>query len=298
MDIRALKLFVEVVRHGGFSRAVPAAHATQSTLSKAVKQLEDEVGLPLLERLPQGVRLTSAGAVLHRRALAILAQVEDAGAEIDEVKGLRRGTLRLGVPLVGADTLFAKPLAEYRQRHPGIEIQLTEQGSKDLERKVLDGELELAASLLPAPEAFAWQEILREPIDLLVPAEDPLAGKARATFRDLADHPIILYPQGFALNPRILDAFRENRIQPRIAAQTSQTGLIIGLVAARLGVAFLPRMLAMRSPDPRTRRLPIDGPALFWHMALIWRREAYLSPEARAWIALMGPRAASGKPRE
>lgn len=233
------------------------------------------------------MRLTSAGAVVHRRALALLAQVDDVNAEIDEVKGLSRGTLRLGVPLVGADALFAKPLAEYRNRHPGIEIQLTEQGSKILEERVLAGEIEIAASLLPVPADFARQEVRREPIDLLVPAEDPLAGQAQASFRDLAEYPIVLYPPGFALNPLILEAFRQNRIEPRVAARTSQVGLAIGLVAASLGVAFLPRMIAMRAPDPATRRLPLAAPEIFWHMALIWRREGYLSPEAKAWLAIM-----------
>lgn len=287
MDLRALKLFVEVVRHGGFSRAVHTAHATQSTLSKAVKQLEDEVGLPLLERLPKGIKLTSAGAVVHRRAMGLLAQVDDLGAELDELKGLRRGVLRLGVPFVGVDMLFAEPLAEYRRRFPGIDVQLTEQGSKKLEELVLAGEIEIGTSLLPVSEAFAWKELRREPIDLLVPADNPLAESKQPSFKDVAEYPLILYASGFALNPIILDAFKKNQVTPQITTQTSQVGLIIALVAAKLGVAFLPRMIARQANNPATRSLAIGEPPIFWHMALIWRREGYLSPEAKAWLAVV-----------
>jgi DNA-binding transcriptional LysR family regulator len=286
MELRALRLFAQVVGHGGFSRAAGAAHATQSTLSKAVKQLEEELGLPLLERLPKGVRLTTAGAVVHRRALALLAQLDDLGAELDELKGLRRGVLRLGVPCVGGDALFAEPLAEYRRRHPGIEVQLTEQGGRRLEELVLAGEIELGASLLPVPDDFAWKELRREPIDLLVPADDPLAAAGDASFMDVVGHPVILYSPEFALNSIILDAFKENKAEPKIAAQTSQVGLVIALVAARLGVAFLPRMIAREANHPATRCLAIGKPAIYWHMALIWRRDGHLSPEAKAWLAI------------
>jgi DNA-binding transcriptional LysR family regulator len=294
MDLRALELFVEVVRHGGFSRAAPTAHATQSTLSKAVKQLEDEFGLPLLERLPKGVRLTSAGAIVHRRALALLAQVDDLGAELDELKGLRRGILRLGVPFVGVDTLFARPLAEYRRRYPGIEVQLTEQGSKRQEELVLAGEIDIGTSLLPVSGALAWKELRREPIDLLVPLDHPLAASSHARFKDAAEFPVILYAPGFALNPIILDAFKQNQVTPRITTQSSQVGLIIALVAAKLGVAFLPRMIARQANHPGTRSLAIGEPRIFWHMALIWRREGYLSPEAKAWLAIFQDQAGTG----
>jgi len=287
MELQTLRMFVEVVRQGGFSRATRAVHATQSTISKAVKQLEEEFGQPLLERLPRSIRLTSAGEIVHRRALALLAQADDLRAELDELRGLRRGVLRLGVPFVGSDTLFAQPLTEFRTRYPGIEVQLTEQGSKKLEELVLAGEIDIAASLLPVSGAFAWEPLRREPIDLLVPADHPLAGAAKVRFRDLAELPVILYAPGFALNPIILEACRRSRVTPRIVAQTSQVGLLIALVAAKLGVAFLPRMIAQQAPNPATRRVPIGEPSIHWEMALIWRRDGYLSPEAKAWLALV-----------
>jgi DNA-binding transcriptional LysR family regulator len=292
MELHTLRMFVEVVRRGGFSRAAGTVHATQSTVSKAVKQLEDEFGQALLERLPRGIRLTSAGEVVHRRGLALLAQADDLKAELDELRGLRRGLLRLGVPFVGTDILFAQALAEFRKRYSGIEVQLTEQGSMKLEELLLAGEIDVAASLLPVAEAFAWKQIRREPIDLLVPAGHPLAKAKEVRFKDVAELPVILFAPGFALNPIILEACRKNHFTPRITAQTSQVGLVMALVAADLGVAFLPRLIAERSQNPAVRCVPIAEPSICWNMALIWRRDGYLPPAAKAWLGLV----AAGRP--
>ena len=84
----------------------------------------------------------------------------------------------------------------------------------------------------------------------------------------------------------IIEACRQNGFTPKVAAHSSQIDFIIELVAVKLGVTFLPRMIAEQRPHPLTKRIPIGQPALYWHMALIWRRGGYLSPAARAWLDL------------
>ena len=286
MELRSLRALVEVVRQGGFSRAAQTVHATQSTVSKAVKQLEDELGLRLLDRLGSKTKLTSAGEIVHRRAVAILAAASDMVAELDELRGLKRGVLRLGLPTIGSETLFAQRLAEYRNRYPGVEVRLVEHGSKRLEELILAGELDLGGSLLPVPTEFEWQEVRREPIDLLVAADHRLASAGAVEFKDIASEPFILFAAGYALNPIILDACKTSGFTPRVVTQTSQADLVIALVAAKLGIGFLPRMIAEQRPNPGVRHIVIGAPAIEWHMALVWRRGAYLSPEAKAWLAL------------
>jgi DNA-binding transcriptional LysR family regulator len=100
MELRTLRVFVEVVRQGGFSRAAKTVFATQSTVSKAVKQLEDEIGVPLLDRIGHRSKLTAAGEIVYQRAQRILAERDDLMSELDEVRGLKRGLLRLGLPLL------------------------------------------------------------------------------------------------------------------------------------------------------------------------------------------------------
>ena len=286
MEIRALRAFVEVVRQGGFSRAAEVVFTTQSTVSKAVRQLEDELGFKLLERVGQRSRLTEAGEIVYRRALAMLAQQEDLKTELEELRGLAGGKLRLGFPLIGSSILFARWFAAYRSQYPGVDLRLMEHGSKRLEELVLAGELDLAASLLPVGDEFAWQELRREPVDLLLAADHPLAVRESVTFAELAELPFILYSEGFALTPLIMNACREAGFSPRVATRSSQIDLIIELVATGLGVAFLPRIIAELRPHPATRRIPVGEPEIYWHMAMIWRRNGYLSHAAQAWLAM------------
>ena len=283
-----MRAFVEVVRQGGFSQAAKTVFVTQSTVSKAVKQLEEDLGLQLLDRIGHRSKLTAAGEIVYRRASAMLALGNDLRFELEELRGLKGGVLRLGVPLIGSNTLFARWFAIYRQKYPGIELQLVEHGSKRLEELVLAGELDLAASLLPVSDEFEWREVRREPIDVLLAVDHPLAQRSKISFGDLAEVPLIIYGPGFALNPIILEACRVSGFTPKIAAQSSQVDFIIELVAAKLGAALLPRMIARQRPHPLTRRITVGQPAIFWHMALIWRRGGYLPNAARAWLDLTG----------
>ena len=286
MELRNLKAFVEVVRQGGFSKAARALFSTQSTVSKAVGQLEAECGEALLERLGTGVRLTAAGELVYARALAMLAESEHLAAELADLRGLLSGRLRLGLPIFGSARLFAPLFAEYRSRWPNVEIELMEQGSARLEEALLAGEVELGVSLLPIGEAFSWQPVRDDPMMAVLAADHPLRGRERLRLAELADDPFILFEQGFALNTRIEHACALRGFAPRLAARSGQLDFIIALVAAGLGVALLPRLLTEgRNLEPLGVVL-VDETDLRWRAALSWRKGARLSPAARAWLAL------------
>lgn len=287
MELRPLRALVEVVRQGGFSQAAKTIFATQPTVSKAVRQLEDELGMPLLDRHAQPPRLTAAGEIVYRRAVAMLAQRDDLHAELDELKGLKRGVLRLGLPPIGSSQLFAPLFARFRSLYPGIEVQLFEQGSKRLEAMLSDGELDLAGLLAPTSAAFEWQSVREEPMCVLVAESVALPVDAgTVAFAALADQPFVLFEAGFALNPMLVDAARSAGFEPHVVARTSQIDFMVELVAAGLGVGFLPRLMAEPRRRPGVRVLALAEPALVWHMALAWRRGGYLPHAARAWLEL------------
>ena len=143
-----------MVRQGGFSQAAEVVSLTQSTVSKAVKTLEEELGMPLLNRLGHRNQLTAAGEIAYRRAQILLAEHSDLLGEINDLRGLKRGMLRIGLPPVGCGVLFATMFATYRSRYPDIDIELTEYGSKRLRECLEEGEVDLAALLLPIDEGF------------------------------------------------------------------------------------------------------------------------------------------------
>lgn len=287
MELRNLRAYVEVVRQGGFSQAAKKVFATQSTVSKAVKQLEDELGLRLLDRVGHKVTQTAAGEIVFRRAQMMLTERDDLIRELDELRGLKRGVLRLGLPPIGSSVLFAPLFASYRRRYPGIEISLVEHGSGRLEEVLLAGEIELAASLLPVSDVFEWQDVSREPLMALLPEGHACATRTSALeLEDIADTPFILFESGFALNRVILDACSRLGIEPSIATRSGQIDFIVELVAAGMGVGFLPRMIAEQRRHAGVCLCELADSELHWHMALIWRRGGYLSHAARAWLEL------------
>ncbi len=301
MELRTLKAFVEVVRQGGFSQAAKVLYATQSTVSKAVKQLEDELGVRLLERTVRGSRATEAGEIVYRRANSMMMEGADLVSELDELRGLRKGSLRLGLPAIGSNALFAPLYAIYRKRYPGIEIQLVEHGSRRLEEMVLAGELDLGASLLPLRRELAWQKVRGEPIDVLIASSHPLARRKSVRLKELAGLDFILFGEGFAIDPIVMEACRNAGFTPTVAARSGQIPFVLELVVAGLGVGFLPRMIAEQRSRPGLANIEVREPAMPWEMALMWRRNAYLSHAARAWLELAEqhyPQATRGKKRE
>lgn len=286
MELRNLKAFVEVVRLGGFSKAARALFSTQSTVSKAVAQLEEEFGEALLERLSTGARPTVAGELVYARGVAMLAEGEHLLAELSDLRGLLSGRLRLGLPIFGSARLFAPLFAEYRSRYPGVEIELLEQGSARLEEALTAGEVELAVSLLPIAEAFSWQPVRDDPMVAVLAADHPLRERQSLRLSELSNDPFILFEQGFALNPRIEHACSLRGFTPRAAARSGQVDFIIALVAAGLGVALLPRILTEGRDLSPLGVVLLDETDLRWRAALLWRKGARLSPAARAWLAL------------
>lgn len=286
MELRNLKTMVEVARQGGFSQAAKVLFTTQPTVSKAVRQLEEELGEALFIRSSDGAKLTDAGEIVYARAVTILAQTEHLKAEVAELKGLLTGTLRLGLPLLGSAKLFAPLFATFRSQHPGVEIELLEQGSAQLEQAVLAGEVELAVSLLPVDEAFEWQSVCDDPLMVLLRPDNPLSNRKCIRLIELKDTPFILFKNGFVLNPRIEEACKRQGFTPHVSARSSQMDFIIALAAAGMGVPLLPHIMVEDRQFTPLRAVRIDEQDLHWSAALIWRRDTRLSPSARAWLAL------------
>lgn len=294
MEFKQLRSFVEVMHRGGFTEAAKTLHISQSAVSKQVAQLEHSLGTPLLNRLGSQIRLTAAGHVVLQRAEDMLRLRKELLSELDDLSQLARGELRLGLPLLGSDALFAGLFAEYRRRYPNISIQLLEGGSLNIEHAVLSGEVELGGSLQPSDPTFDWQAFCDEPLDALLPMDHPLAGNAQVRLEELADTPFLLYQRSFVLNDRLLQACQQMGFTPKEGGRSGQADFLAALVAAGQGVVLLPSVVARGLVRPGVVRLTLKAPEyLRWDIAFIWRRGAYLSKAAQAWLALLRERPVS-----
>src|SRR5690606_17982665 len=165
MDIRALRYFVETVRHSSFTQAAAVLHVTQSTVSKMVRQLEEEVGQPLLIREGRSVRLTDTGRIVFDRGEEALSVVQRLHRDVADLSQMGRGQLLLGLPPM-VNFLFAPLIKRFKAQYPQVELKLVEAGGQVIEQSVLNGDLELGVTVLPmAPDAqLLTQELGRFPI--------------------------------------------------------------------------------------------------------------------------------------
>lgn len=295
MEFKQLRTFVEVARAGGFTPAAHTLHISQSAVSKQVAQLEHNLGTPLFDRLGSHVRLTAAGTVVLQRAEGMLRLQQELLSELDDLSQLTRGELRLGLPLLGSDALFASLFAEYRRRYPNIQVQLLEGGSLVVEQAVLSGELELGGSLTPKNPTFSYQPFCDEPLDALLPADHPLAEDGSVRLEQLSETPFLLYQRSFVLNDRLLQACQQLGFTPKEGGRSGQSDFLVALVAAGQGVVLLPSVVARGLVRPGVVRLKLIAPEdLRWDIAFIWREGAYLSRAAQAWLELLRERPVTG----
>ena len=291
MEFKQLRTFVEVAHQGGFTQAAHLLHISQSAVSKQVAQLEQNLGTPLFDRLGSQVRLTAAGNVVLQRAEGMLRLHKELLSELDDLSQLTRGELRVGLPLLGSNALFASLFAEYRRRYPNIQVQLLEGGSMHIEQAVMSGELELGGSLTPKNPLFGYQPFCDEPLDALLPADHPLAQGGSVRLEQLADTPFLLYQRSFMLNERLLQACQQLGFTPKEGGRSGQSDFLVALLAAGQGVVLLPSVVARELIRPGGVRFKLVAPDyLRWDIAFIWRDGAYLSRAAQAWLELLRER--------
>lgn len=286
MDIRALRYFVELVREQSFTRASEKLFVTQPTISKMIRNMEEELGQPLLNREGRRFTLTDSGQVLFNRAQTILAEMQQLEAELADLQSLQFGRLALGIPpMVGH--VYADLIRTYRSRYPKVELSIVEYGGRRIEQAVLEGELDLAITMLPTKEggALSALELDQYPIQVVLPDLPRWRACREIRLEDLRDEPFLLYTQAFTLSERLEQACQQAGFEPQVAARSSQWDFLTAMVRSGMGVAFL--------PEPICRRLTPDGlvlrpllPELSWRLGVIWPSERYLSRTAEAWLAL------------
>ena len=294
MDIRALRYFVELVREKSFTRASEKLFVTQPTISKMIRSMEEELGQPLLNREGHSFTLTDSGQVLFAHGQLILAQMQQLEAELADLQSLQHGRLALGIPpMVGH--VYADLIRAYRSRYPKVELSIVEYGGRRIEQAVLEGELDLAITMLPTREegVLSALELDCYPIQVVLPDLPRWRGDSEIRLADLQEEPFLLYTQAFTLSERLEQACQQAGFVPQVAARSSQWDFLTAMVRSGMGVAFL--------PEPICRRLTPDGlvlrpllPELSWRLGVIWPAKRYLSRTAEAWLALCREQGARG----
>lgn len=291
VDIRQLEQFLAVARHGGFTKASEARHVSQSALSKMVKTLENELDVALFDRSTRRVRLTDAGEIVERHALMVLKAVERLHEALEEVREAKLGKLTLGLPPVIGATFFPGLIADFRRRHPGVELAIVEEGSRTLETLLQEGAIDLAVVVLPTKtsvDEVGCMPLYRRELRLVVPSNHRFAAcRGTLPFSELRGESFVMFRRGFALYDKVYDACIEQGFEPRVVCESTQWDFMIELVASGLGIAFLPESVCGRLDASKAVALSGVRPTIRWDLTLIWRKESSLSFASRAWVKFL-----------
>ncbi|HFP9406776.1 TPA: LysR family transcriptional regulator [Raoultella planticola] len=284
MDIRTLRYFVEVVRQQSFTRAAEKLFVTQPTISKMLKNLEDELNCTLLIRDGRRLLLTDTGRVVFERGQAILGEFHQLESELSDINHLHKGVLRLGIPpMVGM--LMAEPIGLFRQRYPGVELKIAEFGGLTVQQAVSNGELDLAMTALPVDEdsGLSTLPLFNHPLCVLTPRTEEWESVQSLSPEALAAHPLVIYNEDFALSRQLMALFTCHDVKPRIAVRSGQWDFLAAMVQAGIGVAILPQPICERLDAQNFCWIPLQS-ELHWELGMIWRKGVYLSHSAQAWL--------------
>jgi DNA-binding transcriptional LysR family regulator len=288
VTLRQLKIFEAVARHLSFSRAAEELHLTQPAVSMQVQALEDQAGLPLTEQAGKKVRLTPAGEELARQARRIAEQLREAGEALAALKGVEAGRLKIGV--VSTAKYFAPSLlAEFRRRHPGVELELAVNNRGAIVRQLAENSIDLAIMGTPPAEFETVATVFAEhPLVFIAAPDHPLAARRRIEPGQLAEETLLIREPGSGTRGALERFLDEHQVTPSAVMQLGNNETIKQAVMAGLGLSFISEhTIGLERSVGRLVVLNVRDTPVRRHWRLVHRTDKRLMPAATAFVQFM-----------
>lgn len=279
MELRHLRYFLAVADTRSFTRAAERLHVTQPTLSHQIKQLESMVGTVLFDRSTKEVELTAAGRLFKPYCERILKEIEASALALSELEGLMRGTLRMAVFHSFSHSMLPAIMSEFALRYPGVHVITRLVPRMDMERELINAELDMAVAYAAGDnDQIVAEPLFDEELVLVVGSKCPQAGRKSLPMRELAKLPLVLLTPEFGVRQFVDRFFSEtgqhphvvlemNAIDP-ILATTRNSGLATVLSAGAILDAS--GLHIVRLTDPAPKRM----------VGILWRRNGHRSAAA------------------
>jgi LysR family cyn operon transcriptional activator len=283
MKLSHLRTFVAIAENDGFGRGAHRVNITQSAASRQIAALEQELGVPLFDRIGRRVRLTSEGEILMRRTRDLLGEIEGLGDRARALKSGQTGLLRIGATPQVIENLLAAFLAGHRKRHPGIEVHLVEDGGARLPSRLEQGDVHL--SIMPAGyEGFSGRLLYPMHLLAVLPEHHRLARARTLQIGELAEEPLVLMREGAASLMWFEIACQAAHIRPRVLLSSSVTHTMIELARTGFGIAILPS--PVRIPREGVRAVPLvhKGASIGRWTVIAWSPQRFLAPYAERFV--------------
>ena len=283
VTFRQLRLLEAVARNSSFTRASEELHLTQPAVSTQIKQLEEEVGLPLFEQMGKKIYLTEAGREVYAFSRTIAQQFRDIESVLDDMKGVKRGTLALTVTSTGK--YFAPYLlAEFLKHHPGTQVHLEVTNREELITQLHDNVPDMAImGTPPANLELTAQAFMENPLVITARPDHPLAQMSRIPLAMLADENIILRERGSGTRNAVERFFDQRGIALNASMEMSRNEAIKHAVMAGLGLGIVSlHTLEFELALNRIAILSVEGFPIMKEWYLVRRSGKRLSPIAQA----------------
>ena len=291
-DLKHLRVLKEVADRGSFSAAAEALSYSQPAVSQQIAALERAAGAKLVDRTSRGIRLTEAGRALLGHAEAILMRLADAEAELEAIRGVRSGRVRLASFPTGGASLIPLATAAFRERHPGVEVILSVAGPPGALEALGAGEADIALLVESGFERESENErverihLLDDPMFLALPVDHPLASKRSVRLADLADETWMHDSSSCPDAAVFLRACHAAGFEPRVALENDDYAAIQGFIAAGVGVALIPQ-LALQSVRDDVAIRPLAGNKPARRVVAATLADGYGSPATEAMLKIL-----------
>ncbi|MEL0611673.1 LysR family transcriptional regulator [Marinomonas arenicola] len=282
MDIKPLRYFLAIAKNASFTRAAEQLNVAQPAVSMAIKKLETELGLTLLHRADRKISLTDEGKRLLLHAEKIIQATDDALLEMNELRGLNQGEVRVGIPSMLGSYYFPPILMAFRHRHPTINLKVIEGGTWQLQKMLEDGELDLSVIVAETlPEGLETHRLLKEEMRVTVAKDHPFSQLESITPDAFFDEELVMFKEGY-FHRRVVDRLaRETGKSPKIGFETNLIPLIKSITQQGFGVSTLLSMVV--EGDDQLISRPFNPP-IWLDLGIAWRKGAYLSQANQAFL--------------
>ncbi|KRF10728.1 LysR family transcriptional regulator [Paenibacillus sp. Soil787] len=289
MELRQLQYAIQIAIERNFSRAAEKLHIAQPSLSQQLSKLEKEIGVLLFQRSTNSVELTHAGSLFVEKSQKILDMVEQLKKEMEDISQMKKGRLVVGsMPITGSTILpFVVPV--FQAAYPDIEITLVEETSSNLETLTMNGQTDISLLSLPLREdSLVYETLLEEEIVLAVPPTHPLAAsKEPIRIEQLEKEAFIALKKGQGFRKLTLELCQKAGITPNIVFESSNMETVQSLVAAGMGIGFVPFLISKRSfSELSPIHLTLEGRPTRT-LVIAYRKGRYISKAAEAFVTTM-----------
>lgn len=292
-SLRRLHVFEAVSRLQSFSRAAAELHLTQPAVSMQVRQLEEEVGLPLYEPMGRRLDITPAGRVIVACARDLALRLREAEEALAAMTGIGGGEIAISA-VSTAKYHVPMLLAEFRRKHPGVRVRLSVSNREQVVRDLGENSVDLAIMGTP-PRGLDTIAVpfAHHPIAIIAAPGHPLARRRRLPLARLADETFLIREPGSGTRSAMERVFREHRFSPRETIEMSSNETIKQAVMAGMGVSFLSQhTVGLELAAKRLEVLDVTGTPVMRHWYVIHRERKRLSPVAEAFKAFLIERGA------